>query len=188
MPQMAHCTDESGYYTHSEVCTIDPIESVRKGHDVYVLPANGHWDAPIFEDGKIPQRVNGAWVNRPNHVGQEGYINGVATKIKEYGPLPEGWSTTPPSPTLMDVKAKKRRDIDIGFDSALTASLTMPSRSTPPSVVELAMAIEDFKTEDYTGWLDLRTIHESRRTALLAAVDAATTPEAVQAISVTYAV
>ena len=64
----------------------------------------------------------------------------------------------------------------------------MPSRTNPASVVELALAIEDFKTDDPTGWSDLRAIHEARRNVLLAAVDAATTPEAVQAITVSYAV
>ena len=99
MPQIAYCTDDEGYYTHSEYCTIDPAESAKQGHDVYVLPANGYIDAPSISDGCVAKRVNDAWVNVENHVGEKGYINGVPTEIKEYGPLPEGWSNSPPEPT-----------------------------------------------------------------------------------------
>lgn len=99
MPQIAYCTDEKGYYTHSEYCTTDPLESARQGHDVYVLPANGYIDAPSIADGCVARRVNGAWVNVENHIGEKGYINGVPAEIKEYGPLTEGWSITPPAPT-----------------------------------------------------------------------------------------
>lgn len=188
MPQLAYCTDQDEYYTHSEPCTIDPLESAAKGHDVYVLPANGHLDAPIFEEGKIPRRVNGAWVNVENHVGEKGYLNGVPATIEQYGPLPDGWSETPPLPTLKEAQADKRIAINTGFDAALAASLTMPSRSNPPSAVELALAIEDFKTEDPTGWADLRAIHEARRLSLIEAVNVSTSVEEVQAIAVIYAV
>jgi len=94
----------------------------------------------------------------------------------------------PPSPSLSDVQAAKRAEINAGFDAALTASLTMPSRNTPPSAVELAIAAADFKIEDPEGLADIQAIHAARRDSLLAAVDAATSVEAVQAITVTYAV
>lgn len=188
MPQLAYCYNDDGYYTHSEHCTVDPLESAAQGHDVFVLPANSCLDAPIIAKGCVALRVSGAWVDVENHVGEKGFVNGVPTEIKDYGPLPEGWSATPPPPELADVQAAKRQQINAGFDAAMTASLTMPSRNTPPSAVELALAIEDFKSDDPTGWVDLRAVHEARRDALLAAVDAATTPEAVQAITVSYAV
>lgn len=93
-----------------------------------------------------------------------------------------------PAPPLAEAQTAKRVEINAGFDAALTASLTMPSRDTPPSVVELAIAIADFKADDPGGLTDLQAIHEARRASLLAAVDAATTIAEVQAISVTYAV
>ena len=89
---------------------------------------------------------------------------------------------------LSEAQAAKRTLINAGFDAAMTASLTMPSRNNPASAVELALAIEDFKTDDPTGWADLRAIHEARRDALLSAVAAATSVEAVQAIAVSFAV
>ena len=93
-----------------------------------------------------------------------------------------------PTPPLAEAQTAKRMEINAGFDAALAASLTMPSRDTPPSVVELAIAIADFKADDPAGLTDLQSIHETRRLELLAAVDAATTIAEVQAISVTYAV
>ena len=47
----------------------------------------------------MARRVNDAWVDVENHVGEKGFVNGVPTTIEEYGPLPEGWSATPPAPT-----------------------------------------------------------------------------------------
>lgn len=45
-----------------------------------------------------------------NHRGKEGYVNGELIKITVLGPLPDGWSATPP--VLPDVRsaADKRRD------------------------------------------------------------------------------
>ena len=99
-------------------------------------------------------------------------------------------STQPaqPSPSVSAVQSTKRAEINAGFDAALAASLTMPSVNTPPSMVELTVAIGLFNAEDPVGLVDLCAIHEARRAALLAAVDAATSVEAVQAISVSYAV
>ena len=99
MSQLAYCYNTDGYYTHTEYCTVDPLESAALGHDVFVLPANAVLDAPVIVKGCVARRVNGAWVDVENHVGEKGFVNGVPTEIKDYGPLPDGWSTTPRSPT-----------------------------------------------------------------------------------------
>ena len=128
MPQIAYCTDEKDYYTHSEYCTIDPIESAKQGHDVYVLPANGYLDAPVIAEGCVARHVNGAWVNVENHIGEKGYINGVPTEIKEYGPLPEGWGTTSPPPSIEDqlaaIEAKYAPKIAALREGIMSAYLT----------------------------------------------------------------
>ncbi|MCB6541154.1 hypothetical protein LI168_03255 [Desulfovibrio desulfuricans] len=99
-----------------------------------------------------------------------------------------GIEQEPEGPTFEVVQAAKRAEINAGFDAALTASLTMPNINTPPSTVELTVAIGLFNAEDPVGLVDLCAIHEARRASLLAAVDAATTIAEVQAITVTYAV
>lgn len=119
MPQIAYCTNEKDYYTHSEYCTVDQLESIQQGHDVYVLPANGYLDAPVVAKGCVARRVNGAWVDVENHVGENGYVNGVPTTIEEYGPLPEGWSLTPPPPTTEELFARLRNQRDASINSVL---------------------------------------------------------------------
>ncbi|NCB23786.1 MAG: phage tail protein [Deltaproteobacteria bacterium] len=161
---------------------------VGEVEDHGLLPNNATDIQPVLTDGFIPRWVGAAWVQVANLKGKSGYLNGQPFTITEYGPAPDGWSETAPLPKLSDAQTAKRLQINAGFDAAMTASLTMPSRNNPASAVELALAIEDFKTDDPAGWADLRAIHETRRDALLAAVDAAATVEAVQAIVVSYAV
>lgn len=110
------------------------------------------------------------------------------TDYEQNNPGLVGIEQEPEGPTFEVVRAAKRVEINAGFDAALTASLTMPSRNTPPSIVELAIAIADFKADDPAELTDLQAIHEARRASLLAAVDAATTVAEVQAITVSYAV
>jgi len=38
------------------------------------------------------------WVDLEDHIGKQGYVDGESVTIKEYGPLPDGWSDTPPEP------------------------------------------------------------------------------------------
>ncbi|MDR0339502.1 MAG: hypothetical protein LBH65_04420 [Desulfovibrio sp.] len=49
--------------------------------------------------GKWPCESGGKWVQTEDHRGEEGYVDGEHTTIKDVGPLPTGWSTTPPGPT-----------------------------------------------------------------------------------------
>ena len=74
-----------------------------------LLPNGATWVTPpdpvegftrFFKDGK--------WTQVENHKGEEGYLNGERTIIKEFGPLPEGWSTTPPPPTEEELFEKLR--------------------------------------------------------------------------------
>lgn len=151
-------------------------------------PHNSLPDAPPIKPGKWARAVNGKWIQVENHTGESGYINGQPHTITEYGPYPDGWSATRPLPTLAEAQNSKRASISAGFDAAMSASLTMPSVGTPPSSFEVASALYDWRTDDPEGYASLLAIHTARRTALLAAVDAAETAEAVQAVVVSYAV
>ena len=90
------------------------------------------------------------------------------------------------SPALSNAQTAKRAEINAGFEAALVASLTMPSVN--PSAVEVAVGATALAAVDPDGPAYIMQTHTARRTALLAAVDAATTLEAVQAITVSYAV
>ena len=158
-----------------------PVEIASSG-------ADGDWY--YVEDHRRVMSTNGTPSGgTPYWMPAEGDKNGSRPRyMGTLGPLPNGAVTKEPQPLLPDMQAAKRAEINAGFDAALTASLTMPSVNTPPSTVELTVAIGLFNAEDPIGLVDLCAIHEARRAALIAAVDAATTVDAVQAISVSYAV
>lgn len=111
-----------------------------------------------------------------------------AREMKTAGPLPAGALLETPKQPLADARSTKRQQINAGFDAAMTASLTMPSASTPASAFAVYQAIAAWEAEDPEGFAILLAIHTARRDTLLAAVDAATTPAEVQAIVVSYAV
>ena len=67
--------------------------------DYGLLPNNATHIAPTVVEGKVPRWTGKNWEQVEDHKGKRGYVNGVLTEIKEYGPLPAGWSATPPAPT-----------------------------------------------------------------------------------------
>lgn len=171
----AYQYDENGYFAGG-------IEAFD------LLPNRATWEEPAITDGCIPRRVNNQWTQVENHKGQNGYVNGQPVTVTEYGPLPEGFSTKNAPTTLTEAQAAMRRTINAGFNAAMSASITMPSAGSTPSTYEVATALYDWRTDDPEGYAALLAIHTARRDALLAAVDAATTIEAVQAVAVSYAV
>jgi hypothetical protein len=107
--------DLNGYFV-SEVDTPDNS-----------LPHSAATTAPARIDGYIPRFVDGTWEQTENHKGEKGWVDGVETEIKEYGPLPEGWSDTPPPPTLEEARAAKLAEITAAyneFDAAGTVETT----------------------------------------------------------------
>ena len=55
-------------------------------------------NVPSEYKGLWPCEKDGAWVLVDDHRGEQGYVNGEPVTIKEFGPLPDGWSDTPPEP------------------------------------------------------------------------------------------
>jgi len=111
-----------------------------------------------------------------------------AREMKTAGPLPADARLKAPEQTVSEAQTAKRMEINSGFDAALAASLTMPSINTPPSAVEVAVGAAALAAVDADGPAYIMQTHSARRATLMAAVDAATTAEAVQAITVSYAV
>ncbi len=70
--------------------------------DYGLLPNNATYVAPKAQKGRMPRWNGKVWVQVENHKGKEGYVDGQPFTIKEYGPLPEGWSDTPPPPALQE--------------------------------------------------------------------------------------
>lgn len=159
-----------------------------EAEDYGLLPNNATRTAPVLKEGFVPRWTGKKWEQVENHKGKNGYVNGQPNEIKEYGPLPEGWSDTPPLPALAEVQAIKRAEITAGFTAAMSASLAMPSAFNQPSAYEVATALYDWRTEDPDGYAELLAIHEARREELLAAVSSASAVDVVQSIVVRYAV
>ena len=66
----------------------------------------GFW--PVYMRGR--EGVRDGWELFEDHCGQEGWVNGEPLRIAGLGPLPEGWSNTPPVPPDTRTPAEKRAD------------------------------------------------------------------------------
>lgn len=124
-------------YTHSAHAvpgTIAPINALRE-------------PLPPKIDGKHPCEQNGKWGYVEDHKGKSGYVNGEPHEIKEYGPLPEGWSDTPPPPTTEELFSRLRSE----RDARISAVLWMRERHAD----ELELGKETTLTpEQYMGLLE----------------------------------
>ena len=85
---------------------------------------------------------------------------------------------------LPDAKSAKQSEIQNGYDAALAASLTMPAASPTAQDVSISAAL--LAVDDAEGLAYVQALHAARRDELLAAVEAAETVEAVQAVVVDY--
>lgn len=81
----AYKYDENKYYAGQQECQIDPLESKKQGHPVYLLPADCTWTEPLTE--------------------KEGYKVKWTGEAWEYEEIPV--EPEPEPPTLDDVKAQK---------------------------------------------------------------------------------
>jgi hypothetical protein len=88
------------------------------------LPNNSTRTVPEVRNGYIPHWMGTAWEQVENHKGREGYMDGKPFTIKTYGPLPDGWSDTPPPPTLEEARAAKLAAIDAETSAAILAGFT----------------------------------------------------------------
>ena len=91
-------------YTHSETASLDPLETKRQGHDIYLLPANATFIRPIPADGYANVWNGIAWEHIENNRGTNYWLatdeyGTPARTMKELGALPEGATrTAPPKP------------------------------------------------------------------------------------------
>ena len=68
---------------------------------------------PVFVAGHIPKWNGSEWGEQvENHKGEKVYVNGEPYEITEYGPYPNGWSDSPPPPSLEEAKAAKLAEIN----------------------------------------------------------------------------
>lgn len=77
------------------------------------MPHNCTALQPVLQEGFIPRWVgaSASWEQVQNHKGLEGYLNGELYTIRDYGPLPEGFSITKPLPSLDEAKKQARQEL-----------------------------------------------------------------------------
>ena len=148
------------------------------------LPAGAVYDVPEIKPGFIPKWDGKTWQQVETNKGKEGWLNGVPNTIKDHGPLPSGWSDTPPPPTLAEAQAAKAASIVAAHEAALAGAIAMSAPT--PSIVAVEACL--LAVSDPEGLEFVHNTMAAQRQTLLAAVDAATSVEAVQAIVVSYAV
>lgn len=109
--------------------------------DYGLLPNNATRTAPIVEDGKIPHWTGAAWEQVEDHKGKSGYVNGQPHEVKEYGPLPDGWSETPPPPTTEELWDQLRNIRDSKLSS--TDKYLLPDY---PIIADSLVSVKAYRT------------------------------------------
>lgn len=79
-----------------------------EAEDYGLLPNNATHTVPTLKKGFVPRWTGKKWEQIEDHKGKSGYVNGQPHEVKEYGPLPEGWSDIPLPPTTEELFDKLR--------------------------------------------------------------------------------
>lgn len=129
------------------------------------------------------------WTDGPNQpLTAEDYDEQVALFVKlwqaEKARLEKKAAEEAAARALPDAKSAKQSEIQNGYDAALAASLTMPAASPTAQDVSIGAAL--LAVDDAEGLAYVQALHAARRDELLAAVEAAETVEAVEAVVVDY--
>lgn len=186
--------------------------------DYGLLPNNATRTAPDLQAGHIPHWSGAAWEQVENHKDQEGYVNGERVTIKEYGPLPAGWSDTPPPPTQEEARAAKLAEVMSGYNAAFApvehvypaaeregwaiqeaearALLADPVADTPvlTALVQLRAqgeSVADLAARVLTNaatWRQIYAWYTGQQQRMFAEVSVLSDMEAIQAYQVVYAV
>lgn len=113
------------------------------------LPNNSTRTVPEVRNGYIPHWMGTAWEQVEDHKGKEGFVDGKPYTIKEYGPLPEGWSDTPPEPTLDEAKAAKIAAIDAQTSSAILAGFDYEIDAGTGTTEALHFSYDSFDQQNF---------------------------------------
>lgn len=110
--QVYRYDEKTKEYIGTEIAIVDPLESVKLGRTIYLIPQNcTEVKPPDFEEGVIPifsEEAN-VWTLVEDNRGTEYWLNtddyGAPARIcTELGSLPEGAVFTPPKKTLEELR------------------------------------------------------------------------------------
>lgn len=126
-PPTVYGYDKDGIFTQAEICSPDPLESEKKGKEVWLMPANTTSIEPPFAIEKhVRVFKNGAWEQVEDNRGTEYWLPGDTwqtepRKMEELGPLPDGALLERPEKNLEELKADKVSQIDAETSAAILA-------------------------------------------------------------------
>lgn len=192
---------------------LDPLETKVRGENVFLIPANATTNTPpVIPDGKVAVFKEGTWSLVDDYRGQTTYANdGSLLEIESLGTIPDGYSLTPPEPTLEEIRAKKKQELATKRYTLETGGITVNNvhiqtdrESRSNLIAARTLAKEDatystyWKTADGSFMkLDAETIiaiadavveHVEKcfrdEMQLAAQIDAATTLEELRAIEI----
>lgn len=134
------------------------------------LPNNAVRVVPQIQEGYIPRWTGKGWEQVENHKGEEGFVDGKSYTIKEYGPLPEGWSDTPPPPTLDEAKAAKIAAIDAQTSSAILAGFDYEIDAGTGTTEALHFSYDSFDQQNFADSANVAIMAQSGGKGLPASV------------------
>jgi hypothetical protein len=100
------------YYCYDTSNSLNPLSKSILLSDLSTPPTEPYTLIPPPEYGReqIACFIDGAWRLLEDHRRQWGWINGEPVMIEDIGPLPEGFSTTPPPPTQAELNEQARKE------------------------------------------------------------------------------
>ena len=122
--QVYRYDEETKEYIGDEIAIVDPLESVKLGRTIYLLPANATFEKPNLQDG-FASVFNGKWENIEDNRGKEYWLDTdtfgtSAHTMKELGAFPANAVFTAPQKTLEELKAQKLAQVDSWTASKIT--------------------------------------------------------------------
>ena len=128
-PPTIYGYDEEGLFTHSEICSPDPLESEQKGKAVWLVPANTTTIIPpVAIEKHVRVFKGGIWTQVEDNRGTEYWLPGDTWqtephRMEDIGPLPEGAIFHRPEKPFSQLKFEKLNEINAEYQQAI-ATLT----------------------------------------------------------------
>lgn len=121
-------------YTGEEIAFLDPLETELQGKEIYLLPANATFTAPLKKDGYAAVWDGKQWQQVEDNRRKQYWLpddtyGTPAHEMKELGQLPEGATLIAPERTLAEVKTDKVQSLKAERDSKEVEPITYNGNS-----------------------------------------------------------
>lgn len=121
-------------YTGEEIAFLDPLETELQGKEIYLLPANATFTAPLKKDGYAAVWDGKQWQQVEDNRRKQYWLpddtyGTPAHEMKELGQLPEGATLIAPERTLDDAKPAKIAELKAERDAKEVEPITYNGNS-----------------------------------------------------------